>query len=93
MRRWLPMATALIRSGRLSGAGQSIIIQAGITGETMTTTRTMTTEATRRLDLLKELLRVQQKLVAANREHAFLLNRVATLENVLRTSSQQGRVA
>jgi hypothetical protein len=45
----------------------------------------MTSEASRHFDLLKELLEVQQKLAAANREHAFLLDRVATLENALCT--------
>lgn len=55
----------------------------------MTTTRTTTPEKARRLNLLKELLTVQQKLVAANQEYAFLLNRVATLENSLRTHPLQ----
>jgi len=45
----------------------------------------MTPEAARCFDLLKALLEVQQKLAAANQEQAFLLNRVATLENALRT--------
>lgn len=58
----------------------------------MTTTRTTTPETGRRqLELLKQLLEVQQKLVAANREQAFLLNRVATLEHALRTPPQGWR--
>jgi hypothetical protein len=48
---------------------------------------TITTEATKRFELLKALLEAQQKLTAANREHAFLLKRIATLENALRTPS------
>jgi hypothetical protein len=56
----------------------------------MTTTRTTTPEAARHLDLLKQLHEVQQKLAAANREQVFLLHRVATLENALRTPPQQG---
>lgn len=59
----------------------------------MTITRTTTPEAAKHLELLKQLHEVQQKLVAANREQVFLLNRVATLENALRTPLQQGRSA
>jgi hypothetical protein len=50
----------------------------------------MTPETAKRLALLKQLTEVQQKLVAANREHAFLLDRVATLENALRKHPLQG---
>lgn len=56
----------------------------------MTATHTMTPETAKRLALLKQLTEVQQKLVAANREHAFLLDRVATLENALRKHPLQG---
>ncbi len=48
---------------------------------------TITTEAAKRFELLKALLVAQQKLTAANQEHAFLLKRVATLENALRSPS------
>jgi hypothetical protein len=47
---------------------------------------TTTIEAARRSELLKALLEAQQKLAVANQEHVFLLKRVATLENALRTS-------
>lgn len=56
----------------------------------MTTTHTTLPEAARRLDLLKQLQEVQQKLVAANQEQAFLLHRVTTLEHALRTHPLQG---
>jgi hypothetical protein len=49
-------------------------------------------EVQRRLHLLKELLEVQQRLVAANLEQAILLRQVSTLESRLVAGTKKAPV-